>query len=73
VRDEDDVIYRILLTIGAVVFFIAAATEIDAPPIVWQQPWPVRLGLAVVGLLFAMGAMAVARAARAVDPQNPDA
>jgi hypothetical protein len=67
------VIYRILLTAGAVVFFIAAATEIDAPPIVWQQPWPVRLGLAAVGLLLALGAMAAARAARTADPQKPDA
>jgi hypothetical protein len=47
--------------------------EIDAPPIVWQQPWPVRLALAVVGLLFAIGAMAAARAVRGADPQKPDA
>jgi hypothetical protein len=62
-----------LLTVGACACFIAAATEIDAPPIVWQQPWPVRLGLALVGLLFALGAMASARAARTDDPQKPNA
>jgi uncharacterized integral membrane protein len=67
------VTYRILLTIGAVVLFIAAATEINAPPIVWQPTWPVRLGFAVVGFLLAMGAMAAARAAQTAAPQKPDA
>jgi hypothetical protein len=45
--------YRPLLVFAAVVLLVLAATTIDTQQIVWNPPWPVRLGMGGVGVFLA--------------------
>lgn len=65
--------YRSLMTVGAIVLLILAATTIDAPPIVWQPSWPVRLGMGGIGVLLALGALLLDRKRTAADSHRPAA
>jgi hypothetical protein len=66
-REIHGMSYRSLLTLGAVVLLVAAATSVDTQHVVWKPSWPVRLGIGSVGVLLALGALVIGRAARRGD------
>jgi hypothetical protein len=65
-EEVPDVKYSKLLGIGAVVMFVAAATTINAPPVIWDPSWSFRLAMGGAGVLLALGALMAARSARNV-------
>jgi hypothetical protein len=55
--------YQALLGLMAIVLLIAAMTSIDTQQILWDPPWPARLGMGVVGVLLALAAALMRRRA----------
>lgn len=49
------------LIVGAFALFAAAASRVDAPPVVWDPRGPVRVGLGFAGLLALAAAHALGR------------